>query len=204
MPKVQPEMIVPNARTIRRRKMPDTEKERALVSTSTEAQKQMLGELPGWNTFTWEEKHFLAALNLYKTAEKAAKFISRDKSWLQRAKKRNHLFLQAIEARRLHPMVAAIELGQSAAAMAMDTIIGVMRSRKATNADKLSAAKEILKLDRLYPGSDYNNNDDSDIHIELKGNFWLSKEQLAQQQMEEIEGKVVTNEEYSEEKEAFA
>ena len=201
---IQPEMIVPTAKAIRRRRVPDTEKDKALVSTSTEAQKQMLGELSGWNTFTWEEKHFLAALNLYKTEEKAAKFISRNKRWLQRAKQRNHLFQAAIEERRLPPMVAAIELGQSAAAMAMDTIIGVMRSKKATNADKLSAAKEILKLDRLYPGSDYDSNDDSDIHIELKGNFWLSKEQLAQQQMEEIEGKVVTDEEYSEEKEAFA
>lgn len=204
MPRIQPEMIVPTANAIKRRKVPATEKDRALVSTSTEAQKQMLGELSGWNTFTWDEKHFLAALNLYQTEEKAAKFINRDKHWLSRAKQRNHLFRVAIDERRLHPMVAAIELGQSAAAMAMDTIIGVMRSKKATNADKLSAAKEILKLDRLYPGSDYNNNDESDIHIELKGNFWLSKEQLAQQQMEEIEGKVVTDEEYSEETEAFA
>ena len=47
---------------------------------------------------------------------------------------------------------------------------------------KVTAAQTILKLNKMMPEQqDYADEDDEDIGIELKGNFWLSKEELAEQ-----------------------
>ena len=179
------------------------------IQTVDKKQLEMLYDLPGWNTFTWEEKHFLAALKYYNNDEyKAASFVLRTKgrsprNWIDYRKRVNPLFSQAIEERQMHPILAAVQLGEAAATMAVGAFLDILQDKEATNTDKISAAKEVLKLNRMYPGMDRDEEDDSDIHIELKGDFWLSKEQLAEQQMKEIEGKVVTNENYSEEEKAL-
>ena len=210
MPKIYPETVSKSAKIRKKLDLKGLDKTQVKdIQTVDKMNLQMLYNLPGWNTFNWEEKHFLSALKYYSGNEyKAACFIKHQtgsvpRNWLDHRKRVNPLFAQAIEERQMHPILAAVQLGEAAATMAVGAFLDILQDKKANNTDRISAAKEVLKINRMYPGLEKDNEDAGDIQIELKGNFWLTKEQLAQQQMKEIEGKVVTNEEYSEEEKAL-
>ena len=68
----------------------------------------------------------------------------------------------------------------------MGTPINIMKRHDSTDADKLKAADQVLKLNRMYPGMEKEEDEDEDVIIEVEG--WLGGEY---DYLEEVEGTVV-------------
>ena len=146
---------------------------------------EMLTGLPGWNSFGSKEQYFLSAMILYNTETRALKHCMLGRDWLWK-KKKNPVFVQAMEERWQHQINAAMTLAESAAVLAVGTPINIMKRHDSTDADKLKAADQVLKLNRMYPGMEKEEDEDEDVIIEVEG--WLGGEY---DYLEEVEGTVV-------------
>ena len=117
----------------------------------------------------------------YPRTLKASAVIGKSKSWVTRRTQSNHLFEEAIEQRLWHPVWLAQQMGQDLLGKSLLALEDVLDN--GTDSAKVSASALILKMNKMMPEQqDYADEDDQDIRIELKGDFWLSKEQLAEQE----------------------
>lgn len=146
---------------------------------------EMLTGLPGWNSFGRKEQYFLSAMILYNTETRALKHCHLSQGWLT-LKKKNPVFVQAMDERWQHQINAAMTLAESAAVLAVGTPINIMKRHDSTDADKLKAADQVLKLNRMYPGMEKEEDEDEDVIIEVEG--WLGGKY---DYLEEVEGTVV-------------
>ena len=150
------------------------------VNVKAVGQRQ-LQALEGWRTFDEDEKRFLAVLAWAGNKSKASAVIGKSKSWATRRIQSNHLFEEAVEQRLWHPVWIAQQMGQDLLGKSLLALEDVLDN--GSDSAKVTAAQTILKLNKMMPEQqEYADEDDEDIQIELKGNFWLSKEQLAEQE----------------------
>ena len=143
-------------------------------------EQRQLQALEGWRTFDEDEKRFLAVLAWAGNKAKASAVIGKSKSWATRRIQSNHLFEEAVEQRLWHPVWIAQQMGQDLLGKSLLALEDVLDN--GTDSAKVTAAQTILKLNKMMPEQQESTDEDNeDIGIELKGNFWLSKEELAEQ-----------------------
>jgi hypothetical protein len=143
-------------------------------------EQRQLQALEGWRTFDEDEKRFLAVLAWAGNKSKASAVIGKSKSWATRRIQSNHLFEEAVEQRLWHPVWIAQQMGQDLLGKSLLALEDVLDN--GTDSAKVTAAQTILKLNKMMPEQQESTDEDNeDIGIELKGNFWLSKEELAEQ-----------------------
>ena len=171
------------SQSIELKKLPANPNEYAYQNSGIDVkavERRQLQALRGWRTFDEYEKRFLAVLAWAGNKSKASAVIGKSKSWVTERTQTNHLFEEAIEQRLWHPVWLAQQLGQDLLGKSLLALEDVLDN--GSDSAKVSASALILKMNKMMPEQQDYAEEDEDIGFELKGNFWLSKEQLAEQE----------------------
>tara|TARA_R100000306_G_scaffold31298_1_gene33401 strand:- start:336 stop:854 length:519 start_codon:yes stop_codon:yes gene_type:complete len=118
------------------------------------AAKEEFAAIPGWDTFTNEQQHFLMIVSMHKSQNAAAKFLGKSSGWLQNTRARVPYFEDAVHFALHKPLDITVRYMSALmpkAVFAVDKILTPNKdgSYDANTREVLQAAQQVFKMNGL-------------------------------------------------------
>ena len=118
------------------------------------AAKEEFAAIPGWDTFTAEQQHFLMVVSMHKSQNAAAKFIGRSEIWLRNTRSRVPYFDEAIHYAQHKPADITLRYMSAMLPKAVFAVDKILTPNKdgeydANMREVLQAAQQVFKMNGL-------------------------------------------------------
>ena len=119
-----------------------------------------LNTLNGWDSFTPEEKKFLAVFGWFTEKKSAAEYIGKSAQWVDRHQRQNPLFKEAVKVRDGMQVRIARNYGADLLGKAMLRLDSMLDEGGADKRTQLNAIQLVLKMNHL-DGTEEEQNDNA-------------------------------------------
>ena len=108
-----------------------------------------LNTLNGWDSFTPEEKKFLAVFGWFTEKKSAAEYIGKSAQWVDRHQRQNPLFKEAVKVRDGMQVRIARNYGADLLGKAMLRLDSMLDENGADKRTQLNAIQTVLKMNQV-------------------------------------------------------
>ena len=108
-----------------------------------------LNGLEGWDSFTPEEKKFLAVFGWFTEKKSAAEYIGKSAQWVDRHQRQNPLFKEAVKLRDGMQVRIARNYGADLLGKAMLRLDSMLDENGADKRTQLNAIQTVLKMNQV-------------------------------------------------------
>jgi len=108
-----------------------------------------LNTLNGWDSFTPEEKKFLAVFGWFTEKKSAAEYIGKSAQWVDRHQRQNPLFKEAVKLRDGMQVRIARNYGADLLGKAMLRLDSMLDENGADKRTQLNAIQTVLKMNQV-------------------------------------------------------